>query len=307
MNAIDQIRLNFSPQSLWLLNFLLAFMLFGVALELRLAHFRYVWQNPRGILVGCFAQFVWLPFVTYWLVRYFAPTPSIALGMMLVAACPGGNVSNFITSMAKGNTALSVSLSAVTAAFSIILTPLNFAFYGDLYEPTRQLLKTIVVDPVEMLRAVVVLLALPLALGLYVAERFPAFTARAYQPIRKASMVLFGIFVVLAFGANFSFFTQYIHVVVLVVFVQNACGFVGGYALARLVGVPQHDARAVAIESGIQNSGFGLALIFTFFGGLGGMAITAAWWGIWHLIAGGSLAWYWSKTPTQPVGINSET
>ncbi len=307
MNSIDQIRLNFSAESLLLLNFLLAFMLFGVALELRLWHFKYVWQNPRGVLVGCLAQFIWLPFATYLLVRWLQPTPSIALGMMLIAACPGGNVSNFITSMAKGNTALSVSLSAVTAVFSIALTPLNFAFYGDLYEPTRQLLRTIAIDPVDMLRAVGILLALPLALGLYVAERFPAITAKIYQPIRKASMVLFGLFVVAAFAANFRFFIDYIHVVVFVVLVQNTCGFAGGYGLARLAGVPPYDARAVAIESGIQNSGFGLVLIFTFFGGLGGMAITAAWWGIWHLVAGGGLAWYWSKTPSQPISTDLKT
>jgi BASS family bile acid:Na+ symporter len=122
-----------------------------------------------------------------------------------------------------------------------------------------------------------------------VARHFPG-AARARTPFRILSLGVFVAFVVLALGANWDYFLKYTHRVVTSVFLLNALGLVLGYVAASAARLPQADRRAVSIEVGIQNSGLGLVLVFNFFAGLGGMAITAAWWGIWHILAGLTLA-----------------
>ena len=128
MTEIDLVRLNFSPQSLTALNFILAFVLFGVALDMKVSDFRGIANAPRATLVGLMGQFVLLPAVAFGLGLLLKPAPSIALGMLLVAACPGGNLSNFLTHFGRGNTALSVSVSAVASIIALIATPFNFGW-----------------------------------------------------------------------------------------------------------------------------------------------------------------------------------
>jgi BASS family bile acid:Na+ symporter len=217
--------------------------------------------------------------------------------MILVSACPAGNISNFLTHFARGNTALSVSISTLSTLVAIVMTPLNIAFWGGLYEPAQPILRAVAVDPFEMLLHVLMLLGLPLAAGLIVANRFPRFTARAQRPAKLGSLAFFLLFVVLALAANWPYFLAYVGVVVGVVFLHNASALLTGYGLAWASALPEADRRAVSIECGIQNSGLGLILIFNFFNGLGGMAIVAAWWGIWHIVAGLSLATIWSRFP----------
>ena len=133
LEILDGVRLNFNKESLFLLNMTLAFVMFGVALELKTERFKKVFTNPKSGIIGVAAQFLILPILTLALVLIINPSPSIALGMILVAACPGGNISNFMTSLAKGNTELSVSLTAVADFSALIMTPLNFAFWGGIY------------------------------------------------------------------------------------------------------------------------------------------------------------------------------
>jgi len=150
-------------------------------------------------------------------------------------------------------------------------------------------------NPLEMFLHVLLLLGLPLAAGLLVSRRWPRFTQRAQKPMKVFSLVFFLVFVLAALGANWQYFTLYVGMVVGVVFVHNASALLTGYGLAWATGLPERDRRAVCIECGIQNSGLGLILIFNFFDGLGGMAVVTAWWGIWHIVAGLSLATFWSR------------
>jgi len=106
---------------------------------------------------------------------------------------------------------------------------------------------------------------------------------------------VFGLFIAGALAANWDYFIRYVGRVVMVVFLMNGLGLLVGYWSARLAGLPERDRRAVSIEVGIQNSGFGLVLVFNFFEGLGGMAIVAAWWGIWHIVSGLALATWWRR------------
>lgn len=297
MTEIDAVRLNFSPESLVALNVILAFVMFGVALDMKLEDFKGIGSAPKAVLIGLAAQFVMLPAIAWALTMVLKPQPSIALGIILVASCPGGNISNFLTNFARGNTALSVTVTAFSTVGAMFFTPFNTAFWGSLNPDTREILTRIAIDPVEMLAAVAVLLVVPALLGMTVARHFPAFAARSRKPFRILSLVVFAAFVVGALVANWDYFLTYVHRVVIGVFLLNALGLAGGYAAARLARLPEVDRRAVSIEVGIQNSGLGLVLVFNFFGGLGGMAITAAWWGIWHILAGTTLATWWRRHP----------
>ena len=295
MLDIDAIQLNFDPGSLLALNIILGIVMFGVAIDMRLSDFRTIISLPRSMLVGMTGQFLLLPAVTYLLVRLMAPHPSIALGMMLVAACPGGNISNFITHFAKGNTALSVAMSATSTMAAVVMTPINFAFWASQYEPTAAILKEVALSPLDLMGTVFLLLGLPMTVGLLISHHFPQWAERAKKPLRYFSMAFFGIFITGALLANLDNFMNYIGLVLLAVFLHNALAISIGYTGARLLKLPEADRRAVAIETGIQNSGLGLLLIFDFFSGLGGMALIAAWWGIWHIISGMTLAIFWSR------------
>ena len=297
MTDIDLVRLNFNPQTLLLLNVVLGFVMFGVSLELKAADFKEALRTPRALVIGLVAHHLVFPACTYVLVLLLQPRPSIALGMILVSSCPAGNISNFLTHFARGNTALSVSISTLSTLTAIVMTPLNIAFWGGLYEPAQPLLRQVAVNPLEMFLHVFMLLGLPLAAGLFVSRRWPRFTARAQQPMKIFSLVFFLLFVLAALAANWNYFLVYVGMVVAVVFVHNASALATGYAMAFAARLPERDRRAVAIECGIQNSGLGLILIFNFFDGLGGMAVVAAWWGIWHIVAGLTLATLWSKRP----------
>ena len=135
MTNIDDVVLNFSPASMSLLNVILCVVMFSIALDLRLGDFREITRNPKAFLVGVASQFVALPALTFALVWVLEPRPSIALGLMLVAACPGGNISNFLTHRARGNLALSVSMTAFAIAICPLATPFNIAFWGSLSPP----------------------------------------------------------------------------------------------------------------------------------------------------------------------------
>ena len=297
MSELDAVRLNFSPHTLQLLNAILAVVMFGVALDLRSEDFRRVVQNPRPVLIGLAGHYVVFPAFTFLLVLVIKPAPSIALGMMLVASCPAGNISNFLVHLARGNTALSVSISSASTVLSVVMTPLVLRFWGSLYAPTRAILRDVAVDPLEMFVTIFILLGLPLTVGVLVARRWPRFADRARMPLKRFSIGIFALFLAAALAANWQYFAKYVGRVVGAVFVHNALALTSGYWTAAALGLNERDRRAVSFEVGIQNSGLGLILIFTFFSGLGGMAIVAAWWGIWHVVAGLSLATYWSRRP----------
>jgi len=235
------------------------------------------------------------PAVAFALISVLAIAPSRKLGIRLVASCPGGNVSNVLTHLAKGNTAVSVGMTLISTAAAIITTPLNLTFWGSLNPPTASLIRDFSLDPLQMLLTVGVLLGVPLAGGMALSHFAPKVASRLRKPFKCLSVAFFVVFVVLAFGANFSHFFAHIGGVFVPVLLLNTAALALGWGSAWLFGLPSADRRAVSIEVGIQNSGLGLILIFNFFDGLGGMAIVAGWWGIWHIIGGLTLAMIWGS------------
>lgn len=282
----DHIRIIFSEESLFLLNFCLGFIMFGVALGIETADFEQLKKNPRAVLAGVFSQFILLPLLTFVLVILFKPHPALALGMMLVAACPGGNISNFISSISGGNVSLSVSLTAVATILSPVFTPLNFEVWSGAWEGTESLLTRFELSFFDMLKTVMILLVLPLVIGLWFKRKFPKVTVLIERPIRVLSIIVLMGFIAIALAKNFEAFKNHLHFVFLLVFVHNLVALLTGYLTGSAFRLKKDLKRTVSLETGIQNSGLGLIIIFNFFEGSGGMAIIAAWWGIWHIIAG---------------------
>jgi bile acid:Na+ symporter, BASS family len=307
LTAMDPATLNFTEGGLFVLNITISIIMFGVALEIKVAHFLDLLSRPKPVLAGVLSQFLLLPFVTFLLIMAFwkSMTVGVAMGMILVASCPGGNVSNFISTLAKGNPALSVSLTAIATISAIFMTPLNFMIWGSLYEflgpwSNNELLQELRIDPVAMFKIVVLLLGVPIMLGMLVNHYLPRFTELAKKPIRIFSIIFFMGMLVIMFANNYDHFIQHILWILLIVFIHNAIAISSGFGLASLFRLNAQNRKTVAIETGIQNSALGLVLIFnpSIFPqhlALGGMAIVVAWWGIWHILAGLSVATIWRR------------
>ena len=295
--AIDQVRLNFNPQGIFAINAAIGLMMLGVALELKLEDFKRIFKAPKAPAIGLATQFILLPAFTFLLTLILQPPPSIALGMILVAACPGGNLSNIITYLARGNCAVSVSMTAVSTAAAIFMTPLNLTIWGSLNPHTAQLLRKVSLSPFDVFVNIFIILGIPLIVGLSVSHYLPSLAQKVRKPFKIFSLIFFLGIVAAALIANWQNFINYVGLVFFGVLIHNALALNLGYWSGRLLGLNVQDTRAVSIEVGIQNSGLGLVLVFTFFQGLGGMAIITAWWGIWHIIAGLIAAFIFSRRP----------
>lgn len=297
MEPIDQVALNFSESSLLMLNALIGLMMFGMALDLKIEDFKRIVRIPKAPAIGLGAQFILLPAFTFLLTLILRPSPSIALGMILVASCPGGNLSNIMTYLAGGNASLSVGMTAVSTAAAVVMTPLNLSIWGNLNPDTAPILRQVSLSPVDLFLTIFVILGVPLVLGMVVARRYPGITETIRKPFKIFSVVVFIGFVGVALAGNWQSFLDYVGIVVFAVLIHNAVALSLGYGAGRLARLDMRDTRAVSIEVGLQNSALGLVLVFDFFDGLGGMAIVTAWWGIWHIIAGLTVAYWWSRRP----------
>ncbi|BDB60973.1 MULTISPECIES: bile acid:sodium symporter family protein [Rhodococcus] len=299
---VDDVRLSFDSGSLLVLNVVLAAIMLGIALDTSVDDFRRALRAPKAMAVGIAAQFLALPAVTWLLTLLLDPAPSIALGMILVACCPPGNISNVLTHRAGGDVALSVSMTAVSNVFAIVLMPINFAFWGSRSDDTRALLRSVELDGLDMVVQIALIIGLPFVLGIWAAQKAPGLASRAQPWVKNGSLLALLAFIVAGLAGNFADFLDYIGLVLLAVFLHDAIALGLGYLCGWASGLPEYSRRAVSFEVGIRNAGLGLGLVMTFFDGLGGMAIVAGWWGIWDIVAGLLLATVWSRrTATRKV------
>ena len=278
------------------LNFLLAFIMFGVALDLRWQDITRAFRNPKPTFLGLLSQFLLMPTLTFAVAYFWNPLPGLALGMFLVAACPGGTISNFMSSMAKADLGLSVTLTAISTFLCLFFTPFNFEFWSGIYPHTADLLKTVSLDATELFSTVFFFLILPVFVGMFFRAKFPVKTNKIMKPIRWLSMVIFIAFVVVAFLKNKDNFLAHAHLVVALVVVHNLLALGLGYLVGKVGRLEEPASRSLSIETGIQNSGLGLVICFNFFPEIGEMALLCASWGIWHIISGLTLSTIWSRT-----------
>lgn len=301
---VDDIKIAFDESSLTVLKIVLAAILFGVALDTQASDFKAAARRPGTITIGIVAQFLLLPAITFGLTLLLDVRASVALGMILVACCPPGNVSNILTHRAGGDVALSVSMTAVGNVLAIFLMPLNMAFWGNLHPTGKTMLESIELSALDMLAEVGVVIGVPFAIGLTLAHYWPQVSERAAKIVGPVSFLALGGIIVSGVAANWDLFLQYIGIVLVAVFLHDALALLTGYGIAKATRLPDLSTRAMTFEVGIRNAGLGLLLVFTYFDGLGGMALVAAWWGIWDIIAGLTVAALWRRrVPAAPEAV----
>ena len=299
MHPVDTLQLHFNPDQMLVLNAAMAFLMFSVALDIRLEDFRRVVQFPRSIGVGILAQYLIFPLLTLAIIALFNPPASVGLGMVLVSMCPSGNMTNFLSHFAKANVALSVTLNAIIILSASFLTPAGFLFWSAFVPDSEAVRQTFEISFSQMVIIIIELIVAPLLIGMWLNEKKPEFVAKIRPWAQRISLLVFFSILVLALLGNRDNIVNFLGFVFVLVAVHNGVALAHGYALGRLFRLPELDCRTLAFETGIHNTALGLLLIFKFFGGLGGMALIAAWYGIWDLITGMSLAWYWKKRPLQ--------
>lgn len=306
--SLDAIRINFNEAGINTINIVLAFIMFGVALGIRPRMFKEVFSKPKSIITGLCLQWIGLPAITFLLILllYRWITPMIALGMILVASCPGGNISNFMSSYSKGNTELSVSMTAVSTCTATFITPINFAFWGKMYMNLLDRKSAIEIPELAisfwpMFWQVLILLGIPIILGILFTHYCPKWAEKLKKPMQVTSLLFFMAMVIISFSQNFTLFIQHIWYVFFIVLLHNALALSLGYGGASLMKLPEVDRRSLTIEVGIQNSGLGLVLLFNpnIFPqeGIGGMLFITAWWGIWHILSGLTIATLFRRKP----------
>lgn len=310
LESLNALTINFGTGGMFIVNIILAFVMFGVALGIKPQTFKDVFKNPKSVIIGVCSQWIALPAVTFLVAIALNQwiTPMIALGMILVASCPGGNISNFMSSLSKGNIELSVSMTAITTAFAPIVTPFNFFFWGSLYSHVISIqndLPRLVIPFFPMLEQILLLLGVPIFLGLLFARYFPNATKKITKPAQILSILLFIAMAIVSFSQNFQLIVDNIIYVFFIVLLHNASALGTGFLGGTLGKVSVADRRSLTIETGIQNSGLGLILLFNpaifppeiWHGHYGGMLFITAWWGIWHIVSGLTVAFLFRRNP----------
>ena len=315
--SLDSVTLNLGSGTGLIMSLVLALIMFGIALGIKMDTLKNVFVKPKSIITGICLQWIGLPLVTFIIILAFNSflTPMVCLGMLLVASCPGGNISNFMSSLSKSNVELSVSMTAVSTIAAPVVTPLNFWLWGNAYLKFAALSGTLTIPQLvipfwDIFQTVFIILGVPIILGMLFAKYLPKATEKIKGPFSTFSIVVFIIMVLGMFIPNWELFINYIFYIFILVLIHNAAAFATGFYGAGLLKLPKVDRRTISIEVGIQNSGLGLTLLLNpaIFDpeiwnnpvtGImyGGMLFVTCWWGIWHIISGLSLAYIFKNRP----------
>ena len=306
MQTIDSIQVNLNAGGMNTINIILAFVMYGVALGIKPRIFVEVFRKPKSVLLGMLCQLVLLPAFTCGLAILLTGwiSPMMGLGMILVAACPGGNISNFMSSLGKANIELSVSLTAISTALAVFLTPFNFWLWGTLYLNSAAVtadIPRLVIPLMDVFKTIFILLGIPLLLDIATSQWLPKVANALKKPLQWLSIVIFLALVVLSFSSNIDAFLVSVKYIFIVVLIHNLMALGIGFSVGTVAKVPFRDRRTLTIETGIQNSGLGLVLllgtsIFAGFPPHGGMLVITAWWGIWHIISGLTVATIFNRS-----------
>ncbi len=287
VGALDQIRIVLDPVGQAGVAIALMVVMFSVALGLRVSDFQLLRDKPLFFYGGVATQIFGLPLLTFLIINVVELPASIALGMIVVACCPGGAVSNLMTYLARGDVAYSVSLTATSSVLAALLTPASILFWSHQYEPTSALLKTINISPAIFLIQTTALLIVPLVLGMLLAARAPDLAGKIRRKTALTGALILGGVIIYG-GINlFPVLFPVLPLIGSVAVAHNALAFLMGASAGFLMRADRPIRRALTFEVGIQNSGLAIVILISQLEGLGGAAAIAAIWGVWHLIAGG--------------------
>lgn len=276
----------FIPQSaLWIstswINYLLMVVMFGMGMTLKPESFILVFKRPKDILCGIFAQYTIMPLLAFALSRLFGLDAALTAGVILVGTCPGGTASNVITYFAKGDIALSVSITSVNTMLAPILTPLV----------TYLLLSTTVeVDVISMLLAIINVILIPIMLGFVMNRFFATATQKMVDLLPVISVVAICMIIATVVAHNAEKIYTCGFWVLSVVILHNLLGYLCGFALGKLLKMKPARVKAFSIEIGMQNSGLATSLASTAFPMLTMATVPGAIFSVWHNISGAILA-----------------
>ncbi|MEJ9280978.1 bile acid:sodium symporter family protein [Ureibacillus thermosphaericus] len=263
---------------------LLGIVMFGMGMTLKLDDFKLVLQHPKGVILGIISQFTIMPLLAFVLAKTFQLPPEIAVGVILVGCCPGGTASNVMTFLAKGNTALSVTITSFTTLLAPIVTPALIYFLASEWLP---------VSFMAMFMSVVKVVLIPIILGILAQIFFKPVVAKSIDILPTISVVAIVLIVAAVVSGSRDKIIESGLLILAVVILHNGLGYAFGYLAAKIFRMDYEDKKAVAIEVGMQNSGLGASLAATHFDPIS--AVPSAIFSFWHNISGPILATYWSK------------
>ena len=264
---------------------ILGVIMFGMGMTMTIDDFKGVLKQPKSVLIGTVAQFTIMPLLAYGLAVLFKLPTEIAVGVILVGCCPGGTASNVMTYLARGNTALSVSCTALSTILAPILTPAIFFVLASQW---------LDINAMAMFKSILQIVLVPVILGLVVRSVLGK-RAESYSELMPLVSVI-GIVLIVAFvvGASKDRIIESGLIIFAVVVLHNGLGYLIGFLGARLLKLDFRDQKAVAIEVGMQNSGLGVALAGMHFAASPVTAVPSAIFSFWHNISGPILATYWA-------------
>ncbi len=263
----------------------LGIIMLGMGMTMTIDDFKSVLAHPKAVVIGVVAHFVVMPSVAYFLCKIFQLPPEIAVGVILVGCCPGGTASNVITYMAKGNTALSVACTSVSTFLAPILTPAIFYVLASQWIP---------IDAGSMFIDILKVVIFPIIIGVFLRTLFKKKTEQYIQVMPLISVIGIVVIVAAIIAASKASIMQSGLLILGVVMLHNALGFLLGFWASRLFNLSYFDSKAVAIEVGMQNSGLGVTLAAIHFSASPITAVPSAIFSLWHNISGPTLATYWA-------------
>ncbi|ASK63791.1 sodium transporter [Virgibacillus phasianinus] len=278
---------------------LLGVIMFGMGLTLSLSDFKAVFQAPKSVLITVLAQFIIMPLLAYGLATVFQLPAEVAVGVILVGCCPGGTASNVMTFLAKGNTALSVSVTAVSTLLAPVLTPALTLLLASKWLP---------VSAGSMFLSIVKIVVIPIVLGIVIRLLFRKQVEKSVAALPLVSVI--GIVAVASavVAVNTENIVKEGLLIFAVVVLHNVLGLALGFAAAKTFKLDFYDQKAVSIEVGMQNSGLGATLALAYFSPIA--AVPSAIFSVWHNISGPILATWWGKnseSATPPTDHNQRT
>jgi BASS family bile acid:Na+ symporter len=280
----------FIPIGPWV-SALLMLIMFGMGVHLKLDDFKRVLSRPAPVAAGIFLHYLLMPLAAWLLAMLFRMPPDLAAGMVLVGSVASGTASNVMIYLAKGDVALSVTISAISTLVGVFATPLLTRLYVN---------ADIQVDVMGMLLSILQIVVIPIALGLVVHHLLPSLVKRL-EPVLPAFSMLCILAIISAVVAGSAGNIATVGpVVILAVMLHNAIGLLGGFWGGRLFGFDESTCRTLAIEVGMQNSGLAAALGKIYFSPLA--ALPGALFSVWHNLSGSLLAGYWSGRPVREAG-----
>lgn len=266
------------------ITILLGIVMFGMGMTLKLDDFKLILQHPKGVIIGIVSQFVIMPLLAFALAKVFNLPPEIAVGVILVGCCPGGTSSNVMTFLAKGNTALSVTITSFTTLLAPFVTPALIYLLASEWLP---------VSFMAMFMSVIKVVLIPIILGLLAQFLFRPIVEKSIDILPTVSVIAIVMIVAAVVSGSRDKILETGLIIFAIVILHNGLGYLIGFFVAKLFKLKYDDQKAVSIEVGMQNSGLGAQLAMAHFDPVS--AVPSAIFSFWHNISGPILATFWGS------------